>query len=542
VRDGDPGDQSLTYGTNGCFHDYMGVAVLEGVSFELTEGKVHALLGENGSGKSTLIKILTGVLEPRHGTICLGTQELRYTSPRDAQAVGVGVVHQDYNQFPELTVSQNVFGVNASQPRRRWSRTVDRLKVEKTVEELFATLRIDIDPSTKVLELGLAERKFVEIASAMLLEPRFLILDEPTASLEPTAARSVLDLMDHLRSRGVGIAFVSHRLDEVMQISDQITVLRDGVVAECTEASNVNEGELAELITGGMDREEAASRRHWTPSGDVRLKVSGLRVGPGRPEVSFELERGEILGLTGLLGSGAGTVVRMLGGAQPMDGVAELDGRALAIHNPRAAVRAGVGFIPEDRKSDGLVPDQSIAVNISLPSLSGLSRAGVLSWPAIRGQAEQYRESLSIKAVSTEQPIWSLSGGNQQKVMLAKWLASGVEILAIEEPTHGVDIGARLQVHDLLRRFADQGGSVVVASTDVGEILDLCDRIGMMRHGAMAPVVSSGDLSKADLAVLGTKDPAQVLEMLTELGWDAAAEGNQSRPQARVESERSQND
>jgi ABC-type sugar transport system ATPase subunit len=508
--------QRAGYGITACYHDYTGVPVLADVNFVIVPGEVHALVGENGSGKSTLIKILTGALSPRLGTIRMDGREVRLAAPKNAQELGVGVVHQDYHLFPELTVAQNIFGVNAAPPRRRWTRTVDRTGVERTVEGLLEELRIEIPSTMKVHQLGPAERKFVEIAAAMLLRPRFLILDEPTASLEPSAARAVLDLMGRLREQGVGLAFVSHRLDEIMAVGDRTTVLRDGAAVACVPNAETDEAKLADLITGGMDKQEATKRRDWQPSGDVVLRAIDIRVAPGRPALSFEVERGEIFGLTGLLGAGAETLVRMLGGAQPLNGTLELDGVPGRIRDPRHANRLGIGFIPEDRKGSGLISEQSLALNVSLPSLPSVSRGGMLKWPAINGRAEQYRDDLSIKAGSVDQPVWTLSGGNQQKVMLAKWLASGVKVLAIEEPTHGVDIGAKVQVHDLLRDFAQKGGTVVVASTDVGEVLDLCDRIGVMRHGELADIVSAAELTKSAVTVLGTRDPEQMLETLIE--------------------------
>jgi ABC-type sugar transport system ATPase subunit len=503
------------FGIEGCYHDYTGVPVLADVGFRLAPGVVHALVGENGSGKSTLIKILTGALTPRIGTISMNGKPEKLSTPKDAQELGIGVVHQDYHLFPELTVAQNIFGVNASPPRRRWTRTMDRTAVERTVEGLLEELNIEI-PSTKCVHmLGPAERKFVEIAAAMLLRPSFLILDEPTASLEPSAARSVLELMDHLRGQGVGVAFVSHRLDEIMKISDTITVLRDGQVVACIPSGDTDEAKLADLITGGME-DTAADRRDWKPTGDVSVRITDLKVGPGRPSLGFEVERGEIFGLTGLLGAGAETIVRMLGGAEPLTGQLEVDGSPCKVKNPIQAYRLGIGFIPEDRKGTGLIREQSIALNVSLPSLASVSRGGVLQNGEIRNRAEQYRTDLSIKTQTVDQPVWTLSGGNQQKVMLAKWLASGAKVLAIEEPTHGVDIGAKSQVHALLRDFASGGGTVIVASTDVSEVLDLCDRIGVMRHGALAEIVDAAELTRSAVTVLGTRDPEQMLENLIE--------------------------
>jgi ABC-type sugar transport system ATPase subunit len=512
------------YGIESGGHDYTGVPVLAAIDFEIRSREVHGLVGENGSGKSTLIKILTGVIQPRAGTLRLDGDRVRLSSPRDAQELGIAVVHQDYHLFPELTVAQNVFGVNATPPRRPWTRTVDRTKVEQTVEGLLEELRIQIPSHVTVRSLGPAERKFVEIAGAMLLRPKFLILDEPTASLEPAAARAVLDLLDRLRQQGVGLVFVSHRLDEVMRISDRITVLRDGRIVASMPTQQTNQDTLADLITGGMAAErEKAKREARRPTGDVVLRVANLRVAPGRPPISFEVERGEIFGLTGLLGAGAETIVRMVGGCVPCGGEVEVEGRTGSVENPRHANRLGIGFIPEDRKDAGLILEQSLALNVSLPSLESVSRFGVLRHPEIDARAERYREDLSIKAPSVDSPVWTLSGGNQQKVMLAKWLASGVKVLSIEEPTHGVDIGAKAQVHDLLRDFAAGGGSVIVASTDVGEVLEICDRIGVMRHGVLTQIVSADELTRSAATALGTKDPEQMLETLIEAETAEAA-------------------
>lgn len=509
--------QTGRYGIRDASHDYTGVPVLTDVALELRAGEVLALCGENGSGKSTLIKILTGVVRPRRGEILLDGEQITLGSPRAAVDRGIGVVHQDYQLFPELTVAQNIFGVNVPPPRRRFTRVIDRSAVEHRVEGLLHRLGIEIPGTRLVRSLGAAERKFVEIARAMLLEPQFLILDEPTASLEPSGAQRVLSLLDRLRDQGVGLMFVSHRLDEVMQIADRITTLRDGRVVSDAPASELDEDRLAHVITGGVEKVDR-SREHDLPSSDVVVEVEGLRVTPGCPPISFHVRRGEIFGLTGLLGSGAERVVRMLGGAEALDGTLKVQGKAAKVRTPRDANALGIGFIPEDRKAAGLIPEQSIATNISLASLSSISRAGVLRRRDIRERAHHFRASLSIRLDSIDAPVATLSGGNQQKVMLAKWLASGVDVLVVEEPTHGVDIGGKAQVHDLLRRFASDGGSVVVASTDVGEVLDLCHRIGVMRHGALATVVDAAELTSARITALGSheRDPERALEHLVE--------------------------
>jgi ABC-type sugar transport system ATPase subunit len=503
------------FGIEDAYHDYSGVVVLRGVDFDLRTGDVHALLGENGSGKSTLIRILTGAQRPASGRMFLDDEDLNFHTPADAQGQGVGVVHQDYHLFPELTVAQNIFGVSVAPPRRRWTRAVDRLAVERRVEGLLDELGIGIASTRLVRSLDPAERKFVEIARAMLLKPKFLVLDEPTASLEPAAARSVLDLLRRLRTQQVGLMFVSHRLDEVREISDRITVLRDGKMVERILPEEATEERMANAITGGMAKAPARKRRP-RPAGDPVLRIEGVGLARDRAPVTLEVRRGEIFGLTGLLGSGASRLVRMIGGAEPLLGRAYVDGNLVKIATPIDACRLGIGFIPEDRKAVGLVQEQSIATNISLASLQSVSRAGVLSASRIADRAHDYREKLSIKSTSVNQQVARLSGGNQQKVLLAKWLASGVRLLAIEEPTHGIDIGGKAQVHELLRDFAEQGGTVVVASTDAAEVLDLCDRIGVMRHGGLSSVVSTQELTTAAVTAIGARDPEGVLEHLID--------------------------
>jgi ABC-type sugar transport system ATPase subunit len=510
-----PMTKTVHYGIEGGYHDYTGVAVLSDVDVQMRSGEVLALCGENGSGKSTLIKILTGAVKPRGGRIVLDGEELTLPTPKAAVDRGIGVVHQDYHLFPDLTVAQNIFGVNVPPPRRRFTRTIDRLALEQRVEGLLNRLGIEIASTRLVRSLGPAERKFVEIARAMLLEPRFLILDEPTASLEPSGADRVLTLLDRLRDQGVGLMFVSHRLDEVMRIADRITVLRDGRVVADVPAAEMDQDRLADVITGGLAKVDT-DRKRDALGGDVVIEVEGLRLAPGRPPIGFRVERGEIFGLTGLLGSGAERVVRMLGGAEPFTGTLKVDGKVRKLRTPRHANALRIGFIPEDRKAAGLIPDQSIATNISLASLGSVARGGVLSHGRIRTRAEHFRDSLNIKLDSVDAPVSTLSGGNQQKVMLAKWLASGVKVLVVEEPTHGIDIGGKGQVHELLRGFAADGGTVIIASTDMGEVLDVCHRIGVMRHGALTQVVDADELTSARITALGSHEPERALETLIE--------------------------
>ncbi|HEX4805767.1 MAG TPA: sugar ABC transporter ATP-binding protein [Conexibacter sp.] len=510
-------EDATTFGIRGGGHDYSGVVVLRDVDFELRSGEVHALIGENGSGKSTLIKVLTGVVKARRGELRLDDRQVRFHTPQDAKRHGVGVVHQDYHLFPEMTVADNVFGVGKGLPRHRLWPGVDHGAVRRRVAEMLGELGIDVSPRALVRQLGPAERKFVEVARAMLDRPRFLILDEPTASLEPNAARRVLELLDRLRSHGVGLAFVSHRLDEILQIADRVSVLRDGrLVTRIERAAATEEVLVGEMMGDEARRERAPRTRPATADGGPpALAVRDLVVRPGARPVAFALAQGEILGLTGLLGAGPATVVHMLGGARPARGRVEVMGRAVGIRSPRDSTRAGIGFIPEDRKAEGLVLGHSIADNIAMASLPDVSRLGFVSHAEIRARAERYRELLRIRCRDVGAPVATLSGGNQQKVLIAKWLASGVRILVVEEPTHGVDIKGKGQIHDLLREFAAQGGSVLVASTDVHEIVELCDRIAIFRHGSLTEVLATTDLTGSDVAVKGLAGE-HLLEQLVE--------------------------
>ncbi|MGI8557837.1 MAG: sugar ABC transporter ATP-binding protein [Solirubrobacteraceae bacterium] len=491
-------------------HDYSGVVVLRDVDFTITPGSVSGLVGQNGSGKSTLIKILTGVVAPRAGTILLGQEQLTLDSPQTAVARGIAVVHQDGQLFGDLTVAECVLGTSRALPRHRFTRTVDRREMDARVGEALERLGIDVAPTRLVRSLSPAERKFVEIARATLLEPRFLILDEVTAAFEPAAADAVLALVERLRDRGLGICFVSHRLDEVMRVADRITVLRDGRVVGTLDRSDVSEERLIAMIVGGEQERAAALARPTPQHRAPALKLGGTRTAPRAPVLELEVGRGEIVGLVGLLGSGAATLVRMLGGAEPLNGWIEVDGRRAQIHSPRDAARLGIGFIPEDRKSTGLVGDLSVAANISLAALPDVSnRLGVRRRSKFVTLAERYCEAMDIRTRSIYAPVRTLSGGNQQKVMIARCLASGVRFLSIEEPTHGVDVNGRVQIHNLLRRFADDGGALVIATTDVDEALELCDRIVVLRHGKVA--------TSLDPRQLGA-DAERVLEHLVGTG------------------------
>ncbi|MDO8212044.1 sugar ABC transporter ATP-binding protein [Conexibacter sp. CPCC 206217] len=499
-------------------HAYGANVVLHDVGFTLERGRVAALIGENGSGKSTLLKIMTGALTPTGGQLSIAGRSVVFANPGDAQRAGIAVVHQDYNLIDDLSIAENVYALGHPLPRRGPLRRVDRRRLHALVDGLLGELGITLAPGRLVRTLDAVERKFVEIARAMVVRPRFLILDEPTASLEPAAAARVLTLIEQLRDGGAGVALVSHRLDEVTRVSDEVTVLRDGRRLAAVATAATDRRELARLV-GGAHAERARVARAGAspataappPAGDTRppaLRLRDVRIAAAGAPIELDVRVGEVVGLTGLLGSGAARLLAMLGGATPLDGVAELGGAATRIRTPIEAQRAGIGFIAEDRKGAGLVPDQSVAENIALASLQRTSRGPWLRRRAIDEQARRFRDEFDIRLPSIHAPVRSLSGGNQQKVLLARALATGARVLVIDEPTHGVDVGGKAQIHTLLRDFAARGGAVLIASTDIDEILDLCDRVGVLRHGELVALRPVGELSRVDLTVLGAEAAA----------------------------------
>lgn len=522
------------FGVDAAVHDYSGVVVLRDVDYELRGGEIHALLGENGSGKSTLIKVLTGAVKPTGGTLLLDGEPVHFASPQQAQAAGIAVVHQNYNLFLDLSVEKTLLASAAVVPRRISALgAVDHRAWRREVQALLHRLGMDLDPRALVGSLGPAERKFVEIARAMVADPRFLILDEPTASLEPAAAGRVLDLMRTLRNHGVGLAFVSHRLDEVAATADRVTVLRDGQRVVERSSAGLTTGEMARLMVGDRSQESMRPATS-TVRLEVLLQLRDVRCSDDADAFDVDVHAGEILAVTGLVGSGAATFVGMVGGDVPLRGRAEVDGHEVSLRTARDAQSHGIGFIPEDRKARGLVLEQSCAVNISLASMGRVSTAGRVSRRRLLRRAEEFRARLDIRMPGPNAPASALSGGNQQKVLVAKWLASGVRLIAVEEPTQGVDIGGRAQIHDLLREFTAAGGAVVLFSADVREVLALADRVAVFRHGWLARMHNFDELDEARLTAL-TAGEDEASSTLPVAGGAQSRSTPSSRPTVSME-------
>lgn len=482
----------------GVTHRYGGVAALSDVSFDVSTGEVHALLGENGAGKSTLVRVLTGALSPDSGELAIDGRRLRLHSPRDAQSAGIGVVHQDYHLFPDLTVAENVCAISVHAPSR--GRLVDRRRMVERARTLLQELGMDLDPQRRAGNLDAAERKLIEIARALLQGPRFLLLDEPTAALEPRETDRLLEVIGRLRDRGTGIILVTHRLGEVCRVADRASALRDGRGVGTLPREELTPGALTQLIVGSAVQDLDGPAHE---AGPPALQISGLRIRPDAQPVDLHVGEREVVAVIGLVGSGAPAVLGALAGSVPHPGARiVVDGREVRIGGPRDARRHGIGFAPEDRKRTGLLLGQSIAANMGLGSLPNWSRRGFTDRRALRAAAVQAGEVFDIRYRSVEQPVGSLSGGNQQKVLLGRWHVAGVTTLVVQEPSQGVDIGARHEIHKHLVSFAAAGGRVLFSSSDIDEVRAVAHRIYVLHAGEVSAVFDNTGPERPSRAAL----------------------------------------
>ena len=458
---------------------FSGVEVLHGVDFRVEAGEVVALMGENGAGKSTLMKILGGDYERDGGDIQIEGNAVALRSPRDAELAGVRVIYQELNSAPDLSVAENV--LMGHLPRRGLS--IDWPRAWKTTEDILATLGADISARELVGRLSVGQQQLVEIAKA-LSRPgaRVLVLDEPTAALTSREVTRLFDTIAGLRASGVGLVYISHRLDEVQEIADRVTVLRDGVVAADAPMSELSRREIVRLMVG-RDVETLYPARGGEV-GEAVLEVAGLSRANAFEDVSFAVRTGEIVGLYGLMGAGQNELARALFAAPPATaGEIRVGGQAIRILSPSGAKRAGIGFVSEDRKIEGLVLGMSVADNLTLGNWNSISRGGVLSFGRERERAQHWTQVLGIRAASSAQAVGTLSGGNQQKVVLARWLEAGTRVLVLAEPTRGVDVGARADIYAVLETLRAQGLALVMVSSDIEEMLALCDRTLVFRRG-----------------------------------------------------------
>ncbi|HJQ23092.1 MAG TPA: sugar ABC transporter ATP-binding protein [Blastocatellia bacterium] len=478
---------------------YAGVHALRGASFDLRAGEVHALVGENGAGKSTLIKIITGAVEADSGEIRLNGQAITHNSPRRARALGIAAIYQQPALFPELSVAENI--AIGLEPGGLWRR-INWRERRRRAAELLGQVGAKIDPSCDAADLTMPQQQLVEIARALGADARVLIMDEPTASLSEEDTQNLFKVIGRLRAQGVGIIYISHRLEELPLIADRVTVLRDGRTIDTRLMSEVNRQQLIQLMVG---RElSAVFPKQTVPAGDVVLELRQLGcLETGVKRVSFTLRAGEILSLAGLVGAGRTELARTIFGLAPADeGTLLLRGEAVKIDSPRRAIEYGIAYLPEDRRRHGVVLDLSISANMTLAALNQLVRFGAMDFGRERQIAADYTQRLAIKTPAIFAPVATLSGGNQQKVALSRWLITKPSVLILDEPTQGIDVGAKSEIHALMSELAAQGAAILMISSELPEILGMSDRIGVMRGGTIVGMLNRAEASQQKILAL----------------------------------------
>lgn len=475
---------------------FGGMHALKNVDFELREGEVHALLGENGAGKSTLIKILSGVITADCGSIAVGDQPVNIGSVAHAQLLGIRTVHQELELAGPLSVAENLC---MGDPPRRWG-VIDSRAMHRSAAAGIAEIGAEIDPEARVDSLSVGDRQVVEITRAIMKKARVLILDEPTAALPPREVDRLHEVIRRLKRAGAGIIYVSHRLDEVLSIADRMTVLRDGKVVSRLLRGDVDRADLVRHILGKELSEFRSEPIQVDDEAETLISCFHLSSGPELADISFRLRKGEVLGFFGLLGAGQGVIADALIGLRHAKADAcNIDGDSDLPRNPRGARQRGLAYIPSDRKNIGLALGLSVLDNLIMPDLGKVSRYGVLSRSRARARAHESVTDYGIRCASIDEPAGNLSGGNQQKVSVAKWAGSNARIMVFDEPTRGVDVGARVEIYHFIRAFAANGGGVLVASSDPAEIRDVCDRAIVMRGGRISAELAANQLDERAL-------------------------------------------
>jgi ribose transport system ATP-binding protein len=476
---------------------FPGVQALQNVSFAVDGGQVRALLGENGAGKSTLLKILSGIYRADTGEIEVNGKSVDLRTPKAARRAGIALIHQELQQIPELDVAQNMFLGN---PVTHFGVITNRSAMQKRARELLAQLDPSIDVRTKIKSLRVAQRQIVEIGKALLGEARVIAMDEPTSSLTPVEFEKLVAVIDRLRASGVAVIYVSHKLDEVFSVASHATILRDGKLVSDVDLAKTNEDAVVSMMVGrSLDIPPHESH----VQNETVLKAQGLSRGKHVRDVSFELQKGEVLGIAGLVGSGRTELVKLLTGVdRPTSGTVTLRGRPHVFANPRQAIAAGIALLPEDRKKEGIVPLRPVAINAALPSYGRLTTAGVINGKMLRREVDAQARSVNLRPHDIDRAIRLFSGGNQQKAILCRWLMAGSEILVFDEPTRGIDVGAKGEIYKLIEQLAAAGRSIIVVSSELPEILRLSDTVIVMRAGAVAGKLTRGELSEEKIMSL----------------------------------------
>lgn len=487
---------------------FPGVRALDGVSFSVMPGEVHALMGENGAGKSTLMKVLGGLHQPDAGRIFIAERETVMKGPLEAKANGVMFIHQELSLAEELSVAENIY--LGALPRKRFG-LVDWAELHARTDAILQKLRVGFNARTRVGDLSIANQQMVEIARALTVSAKAVIFDEPTASLTDAEKVVLFDVIADLKAQGVGIIYISHRMEEIFRITDRITVLRDGEYRGTLVTGDTDEDEVTQMMIG---RALDLSRTSDAPSlGAVALRVEGLSCGTLFQDASFEVREGEVLGFYGLVGAGRTEIAETLFGLRrPTAGRIFLKGEEVTIASPVEAIRRGISLVPESRKEQGLVLGMNCRDNITLPQVGDLTAGPFVSDGAEISIYDQYRDRLSIKSPSWRTPVGNLSGGNQQKIVIGKWLSMRPEVLIVDEPTRGIDVGSKAEIHGLLRDLARQGYAVIVISSEMPEVLHCSDRILAMHHGRITREFTAATVTEDGL-----------IQAISGLGTDTAA-------------------
>lgn len=491
-----PQDTAALVEMKGVTKRYAGVTALDRVDFTVAPGEAVCLAGENGSGKSTLIKILSGVEQSSEGAIRIGGEQMTGLNPRRAAAAGVMVIFQDFSLFPNLSVAENIAFASELAERRRF---FNRRTARETARLVLERIGVDIPLDARLEQLPVAHKQLVAICRALACEARLIIMDEPTTALTEREVRRLLVIIRRLKDEGVAVVFVSHKLAEVLEVSEKVVVLRNGRKVAEGPAEEFDAASLTHHMTGRVL--EGASPSAFNGSGETLLKVEKLDKPAAFRNVSFEMRRGEVLGITGLLGSGRTSLAKALFGlVAPASGRITLDGADVPLGDPVAAARARIGYVPEDRLTEGLFLTQSILRNVAVGRLDSHERSGFLDMKGLVGEASDWLTRLKVKSSSIAAPVTSLSGGNQQRVALARWLARAPKMLILNGPSVGVDVGSKAEIHDIIRDLGAQGLGVIVISDDLPELLATCHRILVMRGGEMVEEIEGGSITEDDLA------------------------------------------
>lgn len=477
------------------------VQALKDANLTLRKGEVHALMGENGAGKSTLMKILTGIYEKDAGEIMYQGQSIGFTSPKEAMDEGIVIVHQELNMINHLTVAQNIFIGRESMK----GIFTDDSDINKKTVELFNRLNMTINPKEKVGNLTVGKMQMVEIAKAISMNAKIVVFDEPTAALTTSEIKELFKIIEDLRSKGIAIVYISHRMDEINQITDKVTVMRDGEYVGTLETKKSTKDEIIDMMVGRVIFEEPKQKSEVSIDAEVVLKVESLNYGSKVIDLSFELKKGEILGVSGLMGAGRTEMARVIFGADKRDsGKIIINGTEVAINTPRDAVEQGIGYLSEDRKQYGVVVGMSVEDNIVMSNLDEYVNKGIINNEKERVTSNKFIKLLGIKTPSPEQLIRNLSGGNQQKVVIAKWLEQDSDILIFDEPTRGIDVGAKSEIYELMTDLAKMGKSIIMISSEMVEVLRMSDRIMVMCEGRKTGELDIADATQEKIMHLAT--------------------------------------